>query len=227
MKKGIGFATFFHGAGFTGSGERYLQSVANLRATRDGRVEILCSMTEMGQGTNTVLAQVAAEILNIPYDWVSIFRPDTALVPNSGPTVASRTTMIIGKLIEDAAQQLKAKLQLPTHYAAEQFVSACALHAPLELSVQYQEPGSIHWDDQKYRGDAYGAYSWATYVAEVSVDTFTGETCVDHFTALQEVGRVLTGSGGGARSKAGCCRGSALRSTKKCNFAMARWSTTR
>ena len=191
IKRGIGFATFFHGAGFTGSGERYLQSVANLCITPDGHVEILCSMTEMGQGTNTVLTQVAAETLNIPYEWVSILRPDTARVPNSGPTVASRTTMIIGRLIENAAKRLIEKLALPDQYSPEQFVAACTSHGPLEISVQYEEPGNIRWDDQKYRGDAYGAYSWAVYVAEVSVDTLTGETCVDNFTALQEVGRVL------------------------------------
>jgi len=191
VKKGIGFATFFHGAGFTGSGERYLQSVANLRVTSEGKVQILCSMTEMGQGTNTVLTQVAAEMLNIPYEWVTILRPDTALVPNSGPTVASRTTMIIGKLVENASKVLKNKLGLPAEYTCEQFAAACAQHGAQEISVQYQEPGAIYWDDQKYRGDAYGAYSWAVYVAEVSVDTLTGETCVDHFTALQEVGRVL------------------------------------
>ena len=191
VKKGIGFATFFHGAGFTGSGERYLQSVAKLRATSEGKVQILCSMTEMGQGTNTVLTQVAAEILNIPYESVEILRPDTAHVPNSGPTVASRTTMIIGKLVERAAKELKEKLALPARYTAEQFAAACAAHGALEVSVQYEEPGAIYWDDQKYRGDAYGAYSWAVYVAEVSVDTLTGETSVDHFTALQEVGKVL------------------------------------
>jgi CO/xanthine dehydrogenase Mo-binding subunit len=191
VKKGIGFATFFHGAGFTGSGERYLQSVAKLRATPDGKVEVLCSMTEMGQGTNTVLTQVAAETLNIPYEWVTILRPDTSLVPNSGPTVASRTSMIIGKLVENASHSLREKLGLLADCTSEQFAAACASHAPLEISVQYQEPGSIYWDDQKYRGDAYGAYSWAVYVAEVSVDTLTGETSVDHFTALQEVGRVL------------------------------------
>ena len=141
MKKAIGFATFFHGAGFTGSGERYLQSVASLRVTTDGKVEILCSMTEMGQGTNTVPTQVAAEILNIPYDWVTIRRPDTAQVPNSGPTVASRTTMIIGKLIENAAQQLKQKLRLPGHFTAEHFAFACAAHGPLELYCSVSRTG--------------------------------------------------------------------------------------
>ena len=191
VKKGIGFATFFHGAGFTGSGERYLQSVVNLSVDIKGRVEILSSMTEMGQGTNTVLTQVAAETLRIPYDWVSISRPDTSRVPNSGPTVASRTSMIIGKLIENASLDLEQKLGLPSNYSPAQFAEACASHAPLEVSAQYQEPEAIFWDDQKYRGDAYGAYSWAVYVAEVSVDTLTGEIHVDRFTALQEVGRVL------------------------------------
>jgi CO/xanthine dehydrogenase Mo-binding subunit len=191
VKKGIGFATFFHGAGFTGSGERYLQSVIALHADSDGCVEILSSMTEMGQGTNTVLTQVAAETLRIPYEWVSIPRPDTSRVPNSGPTVASRTSMIIGKLVETASLDLRRKLLLPPDYTPAQFAEACGRHAPLDVSAQYQEPEAIFWDDQKYRGDAYGAYSWAVYVAEVSVDTMTGETSVDHFTALQEVGRVL------------------------------------
>jgi len=191
VKKGIGFATFFHGAGFTGSGERYLQSVVTLHATPEGRVEILSSMTEMGQGTNTVLTQVAAETLRIPYEWVSIPRPDTSRVPNSGPTVASRTSMIIGKLVETASIDVRRKLLLPPDSTSAQFAEACASRAPLEVSAQYQEPEAIFWDDQKYRGDAYGAYSWAAYVAEVSVDTMTGEMQVDHFTALQEVGRVL------------------------------------
>jgi CO/xanthine dehydrogenase Mo-binding subunit len=191
IKKGMGFATFFHGAGFTGSGERYLQSVVTLSVNAKGCVEILSSMTEMGQGTNTVLTQVAAETLRIPYEWVSIPRPDTSRVPNSGPTVASRTSMIIGKLIENASTDLKEKLHLPTDYSPAQFVEACASRAPLEVSAQYQEPEAIFWDDQKYRGDAYGAYSWAVYVAEVSVDTLTAEIHVDRFTALQEVGRVL------------------------------------
>ena len=70
-------------------------------------------MTEMGQGTNTVLTQVAAETSAIPYEWITILRPDTALVPNSGPTVASRTTMIIGKLVENASKELREKLNLP------------------------------------------------------------------------------------------------------------------
>jgi CO/xanthine dehydrogenase Mo-binding subunit len=177
LKKGIGFATFMHGAGFTGSGERHLQSVVELEATEDGGVRILCSMTEMGQGTNTILTQIAAEALGMPYEKVQICRPDTALVPNSGPTVASRTSMVIGRLVERAAHELKTKLRLG--------------EGPFRTRAQYEEPPGIHWDDEKYQGDAYAAYSWATHVAEVTVDTITGEVQVDNFTAVQEVGRVL------------------------------------
>lgn len=177
LKKGIGFATFMHGAGFTGSGERHLQSAIELEAAEDGGVRILCSMTEMGQGTNTILTQIAAEALGIPYEKVQICRPDTALVPNSGPTVASRTSMVIGKLVERAARELKEKLRRGEE--------------PFRTRAQYEQPPGIQWDDQKYEGDAYGAYSWATYVAEVTVDTITGEVQVDNITAVQEVGRVL------------------------------------
>jgi CO/xanthine dehydrogenase Mo-binding subunit len=175
-KKGIGFATFLHGAGFTGSGERHLASVVEMEATPDGRVRILSSMTEMGQGTNTILAQIAAETLGISYEQVDVPRPDTSLVPNSGPTVASRTAMVIGKLVEKAALALKREL---------------AQDGSKRVRVQYEEPPGISWDDEKYRGEAYGAYSFATYVAEVTVDTLTGEIQVDDFVALQEVGRVL------------------------------------
>jgi len=86
---------------------------------------------------------------------------------------------------------LRQKLKLPAECTPEQFAEACAICGPLAVSAQFQEPEGIFWDDRKYCGDAYGAYSWAVYVAEVSADTLTGEIQVDRFTALQEVGRVL------------------------------------
>jgi CO/xanthine dehydrogenase Mo-binding subunit len=147
-----------------------------MEATPDGRVRILSSMTEMGQGTNTILAQIAAETLGIDYERIDVPRPDTSLVPNSGPTVASRTAMVIGKLVEKAALALKRELEQ---------------NGSTRVRVQYQEPPGVLWDDEKYRGEAYGAYSFATYVAEVTVDTRTGEIQVDDFVALQEVGHVL------------------------------------
>jgi CO/xanthine dehydrogenase Mo-binding subunit len=199
VKRGIGFSTFFHGAGFTGSGERFLQSVVEVKAETDGKVAVLSSMTEMGQGTNTILAQIAAETLSIVYDQVEVCRPDTSIVPNSGPTVASRTAMVVGTILRNACLRLKQKLAeaelLAPHYSPSEFGEACrtylARFGELRASARYEEPPGIHWDDVNYRGEAYGAFSWATYVATVSVDTLTGETKVDDFVALQEVGRVL------------------------------------
>jgi CO/xanthine dehydrogenase Mo-binding subunit len=199
VKRGIGFASFMHGAGFTGSGERYLQSVAGLEALADGRVRILVSSTEIGQGTNTILAQIVAETLGINYDHVEIPRPDTNEVPNSGPTVASRTCMVVGKLLESAAIGLKQTLTkaglLDEDYSSGEFTDACARYTerfgPLKSFCQYEAPPGIHWDDETYSGDAYGAFAWAVYVAEVSVDMLTCEITVDDFVALQEVGRVI------------------------------------
>jgi len=197
--RGIGFATFMHGAGFTGSGEVYLQSVVGAEATADGRVKILAASTEIGQGTNTIFAQIAAVALSLDYDLFEVVQPDTAQVPNSGPTVASRTCMIVGKLVESAVLGLKQTLigsgSLKEQFTQAEFQAACgvyiAKHGALKSFSQYQPPPNVHWDDEKYQGDAYGAFAWAVYVAEVSYDPLTYETHVDDFVAVQEVGKVI------------------------------------
>ncbi len=198
-KKGIGFATFMHGAGFTGSGEVYLSSVVGIEATAEGRARILTANTEIGQGTNTIFSQIAADALGIDFDGIEIAQPDTANVPNSGPTVASRTTMIVGKLVESAAVGLKQTLLgsglLKEDYTTEEFAAACqnyiARHGALKSFSKYDPPPGVFWDDEKYQGEAYGTYAWAVYVAEVTVDLATYETRVDDFVALQEVGKVI------------------------------------
>jgi len=198
-KKGIGIAAFLHGAGFTGSGERYLNSLVGVEAAADGGIRVLVSSAEFGQGTNTVLCQIAAEALGLPYESVKIAQPDTTVVPNSGPTVASRTAMIVGKLVQSAAQGIKQTLTktglLHDDYTPEDFRAACQeyLKARGELKsyARYEAPSDVHWDDEKYRGEAYAAFAWAVYVAEVTVDLTTYAVTVDDFVALQEVGKVL------------------------------------
>jgi CO/xanthine dehydrogenase Mo-binding subunit len=206
VKRGIGFASFMHGAGFTGSGEVYLQSVVSAEATPEGKVRVLAASTEIGQGTNTIFSQIAAEALGLDFDSIEIVQPDTGLVPNSGPTVASRTSMVVGKLVESAVVGLKQTLigagLLPEAFGKgeetdkkTEFQNACAEYiakfGPLKTSATYQPPPNVHWDDEKYQGDAYGAYAWAVYVAEVSFDSLTYEARVEDFVAVQEVGRVL------------------------------------
>ena len=198
-KKGIGIASFLHGAGFTGSGERFLGSVVGVEAIADGTLRILVSSTEFGQGTNTVLCQIVAEALGLRYEDVSIAQPDTHEVPNSGPTVASRTVMVVGKLVQSAAFGIRKTLAasgiLSDSYSPEEFRAACrayvAKHGKMRSLAQYEQPEGIFWDDEKYRGSAYAAFAWAVYVAEVTVDLTTYSVTVDDFVALQEIGKVL------------------------------------
>jgi CO/xanthine dehydrogenase Mo-binding subunit len=199
IKRGVGVAAFLHGAGFTGSGERYLNSLVGVEGTAEGRVRVLVSSTEFGQGTNTVLCQTAAETLGLPYDDVEIAQPDTMAVPNSGPTVASRTAMVVGNLVASAARGLAQTLidagKLGKSYTAGEFRAACrnyvAANGQFRSMARYEAPPNIFWDDQKYRGEAYAAFAWAIYVAEVTVDLATYSVTIDDFVALQEVGRVL------------------------------------
>jgi CO/xanthine dehydrogenase Mo-binding subunit len=199
IKRGVGFASFMHGAGFTGSGEVFLQSIVGCEADAGGRVHVLAASTEIGQGTNTIFAQIAAEALKLDYDMIEIAQPDTASVPNSGPTVASRTCMIVGKLVESAALGLRQTLQgaglINESYSSDEWREACRRyvekHGALKSFSQYKPPPGVVWDEGKYRGDAYGAYAWAVYVAEVSIDLVTYETRVEDFVAVQEVGRVI------------------------------------
>jgi CO/xanthine dehydrogenase Mo-binding subunit len=198
-KKGIGMATFLHGAGFTGSGERYLASVVGVEGRADGGIRVLVSSTEFGQGTKTVLSQIAAEALGLPYEDVEVAQPDTEKVPNSGPTVASRTIMVVGKLVHSAAQGIRQTLiaagLLRPGYSRDDFRKACTLYiaerGELKSWARYEAPPDIFWDDEKYQGEAYAAYAWAVYIAEVTVDLTTYGVTVDDFVALQEVGRVL------------------------------------
>ena len=198
-KKGIGIAAFLHGAGFTGSGERTLGSVVGVEGCRDGRVRVLVSSTEFGQGTKTVLCQIVAETLGLSYEDAEIAQADTEQVPNSGPTVASRTVMVVGKLVESAARGLEQTLIasgfVRAGHSREEFREACAnyvaQHGALKSWARYQAPPGIFWDDEKYRGEAYAAFAWAVYIAEVTVDLTSYSVSVDDFVALQEVGRVL------------------------------------
>jgi CO/xanthine dehydrogenase Mo-binding subunit len=198
-KKGIGIAAFLHGAGFTGSGERYLSSLVGVEALSDGRLRVLVSSTEFGQGTNTVLCQIVAETLGLAFEDVSIAQPDTNQVPNSGPTVASRTAMVIGRLVQSAAIGIRGTLTsggfLKEHYSREEFLAACRAyvekHGPFRSLARYEQPADVVWDEEKYSGAAYAAFAWAVYIAEVTVDLATYSVSVDDFVALQEIGKVL------------------------------------
>ena len=213
-RRGIGISFFFHGAGFTGSGEARMKAQAAVEVTSDGRVRVLSGSTEIGQGTQTIFCQIVADELSLGYDEVDIVDPDTSRVPDSGPTVASRTCMVVGRVLQLASREVKEKL---LHFVAERYGSFETLlregwfitgekrlasfseaaraylaeRGPLRVDVRYASPPGIVWDDATYTGDAYPAYSWGAEVAEVEVDLDTFETRVTRITTAQDIGRAI------------------------------------
>jgi CO/xanthine dehydrogenase Mo-binding subunit len=182
--KGIGLSLFFHGSGFTGSGEIYLSSKATLEATETG-ARIRVASVEMGQGTRTMHAQIVADALGIPYEQVEIVQPDTHQVPDSGPTVASRTCMVVGRILQRCAEEMRETIgdMTPGEYIRE--------HGPLSVTKQFQKPEEISWDDTEYTGDAYAAYGWGCDVAEVELDPVTYEVKPLRMTIVHEIGKAI------------------------------------
>ncbi|PYP94735.1 MAG: hypothetical protein DMD38_14960 [Gemmatimonadetes bacterium] len=177
VRRGRGLSLVFHGSGFTGSGEKKLSGTIAMEALADGTFRILTASTEIGQGTKTIFCQLAADALGVPLERVTIAPQDTSLVPDSGPTVASRTAMIVGRLVQEAAAEIKQRLQRE--------------RPPLRVDKSYIQPDSIHWDEATYRGDAYPVYAWACTIADVDVDTTTGEVRVTDLVTAVDCGKAL------------------------------------
>jgi len=190
---GIGVALAWHGAGFTGSGEVKLASVASLELGADGRIRILTGSTEMGQGTKTIFPQLVAAELGVAYDDVEIAPQDTAIVPDSGPTVASRTAMVVGGLLIKAARRLRAEVE--GRNDGDDFAAVyrddAATHGATRIDQQFEPYPGVQFDDAAYQGDAYPAFGWAACVASVDVDLDSGEVTVRDVVAADDIGRVI------------------------------------
>lgn len=215
-RRGIGISAVFHGAGFTGKGEDRIKAKAGITLTPDGHVRILCGTTEMGQGMRTILPQIVAEVLQLPVEQVSVEKTDTALVPDSGPTVASRTTMIVGKVLKDAAAEILESLKVALvdvtgkpaadfDYRQGRFHSSDGQIFDFSQAVrlyhktgkeatfysQYSHPPFIKWDEQKFIGDAYASFGWAACAVEVEVDMSTFEVDIVRIVNAHDVGKAI------------------------------------
>jgi CO/xanthine dehydrogenase Mo-binding subunit len=184
MVRGLGLSLFFHGSGFTGGGEIKLASKAALALTDRG-ARILVASTEIGQGTRTMHAQIVADTLGVPYDCIDVNAADTAVVPDSGPTVASRTCMVVGRILQRCAEEMKTRLGRLT---PRQYLRA---HGPLVITKEYERPGEMSWDDSSYRGDAYGSYGWGCDVVELEIDRDTWQVQPISFLTVHEIGKAI------------------------------------
>jgi CO/xanthine dehydrogenase Mo-binding subunit len=214
-RRGIGLSLAFHGAGFTGSGEVKLKPRAGVELTERG-ARVLSVSTDIGQGTITVFSQMAAEALGLSLDDVEVAENDTSRVPDSGPTVASRTVMVVGGTITKASQAMARILKTwvaevhgvpPSDVVCEGGIFSAQGRAlapfaaiakrylsergPLVVIENYRHPPDVHFDDATYRGDAYPCYGWAATAVEVEVDLDTYEVSLLEVATATDVGRAI------------------------------------
>jgi CO/xanthine dehydrogenase Mo-binding subunit len=212
-RHGIGLSLYFHGAGFTGNGERKMKSPVTARLLEDGRIEVATAMTDMGQGCVAVFPQIATAAGGIGPDDVTFTEPDTAQAPDSGPTVASRTTMIVGGLIARTVAELRDRVLawrskrsdgddlsvqdgwiVGAAGPVERFRDAARRYreaGPVEVTIRHEPPEWQTFDESTYRGAAYPTYAWGADVVEVEVDPDTLAARPLQVTAVCEVGRAI------------------------------------
>ncbi len=177
FRRGIGMSVFLHGCGFTGSMEKdHIKSVVKLVKYEDDTVEILASNTDIGQGLKTTFSKIVAHELDIPMEQIKIQNPDTDRVPNSGPTVASRSLMIVGKLLERAAAKMKEQWEAGKSIVIEE---------------HYQHPYMIPWDMETFQGDAYPTYSYGLNIVEVETDLLLATTKLLGVWGIFDVGKAI------------------------------------
>jgi len=194
-RRGMGCAMSFHGTGLPKAEEARIGSRAEVEATSDGGVLLKTSIVEMGQGVATVFADLAAGILGLRPEEVEIVEPDTEMVPDTGPSVASRTSMVAGLLVERACRDLLTRLELPPGSSGDQVRAAIRDRARAEERIvgraSYQGESREGGTPDPRDGGGYAAYGWAAQVAEVEVDLRSGMTQLLDIVSVQDVGTVL------------------------------------
>ncbi|MFH1059694.1 MAG: xanthine dehydrogenase family protein molybdopterin-binding subunit [Pseudomonadota bacterium] len=207
---GMGWYRTSIGTGFDACG-------ANIHVNEDGSVLLFSGITEMGQGAFTVLPQICAEELGVRVEDVRLVQPDTDLVPESGPTVGSRSTTLMGNAIILAARQVKESLlemasQLllaPTDRI--EFVNGQVFDRDHpERAISFREVTTKCWatgrrmigqgwwappmatmDPETGQGNPYHVYSYSTHMVQLVVDVETGEVEIEDYVAAFDVGRAI------------------------------------
>ncbi len=228
-RKGLGVACYFHGSGLGGEGHDF--AVSTLSVDPDDGITLTSGLTDYGQGSRTVFSLLAAEILGVEMRRVRMLRPDTRTAIDSGPTVASRASIVGGNAVRVAAEKL---LQQLTFAAADalgcapeqlvrdgenfigpdeeplsfEAVTARARAMGLPLSVEGKwEIRPIHWDFATGTGEPYLCYVFGALVAEVEVNTRTGKTAVTGLWAAHDAGRILYPAGALGQMYGGVAQG--------------------
>lgn len=215
-KKGIGLAVSFRGSSLGAEGID--ATAAYLSIQNDGTAYLLCGLAENGQGMRTTFSIIVSEVLGIPVENIYYLEMITAHVPDSGPTVASRSTLMGGGAVKNSAEILRKRFEnfLRDYWKLSE-IDTIAFENNLvyvkekeELKLTFSEfanlaykngiclasigwyPGpKIHWEEETGHGSAYFTYVYGCHVAEVRVNITTGEVYVDRVIAVHDPGKVI------------------------------------
>jgi len=213
-RRGIGLASMMYGIGNTGIQN---PSTAQIELEKDGTLTLFSGAADIGQGSSTVLAQIAAEAFGVRPDEIHLVTGDTLLTTSAGATSASRQTYISGNAVLDAAKKLREVVlteaatilkidrgdlvlkgghvisrSRPDHSVSFQHIAHRAGKAGIPLKWQgYFDPVTTPLDAETGSGIPYATFAFATHMAEVEVDTFTGEVKVLKVVAAHDVGKAI------------------------------------
>ncbi len=200
-RRGLGISTVIYGVGLGGKAPFLDKAGAYMKLEADGSITIAVGTVEMGQGLTTALIQIASEALALPLDGIHLVPVDSSRVPDSGPTVASRGTMMSGLAIIDAAEKLQERissvardLSIPEVEIPSQLqeIARAFFMRNIDPAVEgWVSGGPVSWDPESGLGDVYCVYSYATHIAQVEVDLVTGEVIVEEFIAVHDSGKIL------------------------------------
>ena len=200
-RRGVGLSCVIYGVGLGGKAPFLDKAGATMKLEADGSIAVAVGTVEMGQGLTTVLLQVAAESIGVPIDRVHLAPVDTSRVPDSGPTVASRGTMMSGLAILDATRKLRERidavagqLEIPLDEVPRRLNEIASVFWLRNLDpavTGWAQTEPVSWDPKTGLGDAYPVYAYATHIAEVEIDTATGEVSVVDYVAVHDSGRIL------------------------------------
>jgi len=210
VRRGIGLAACYYGVGLGAMGKHLNPAGASVVVAADASVTVAVGTTEIGQGMITVLSQIAAEALGCPVELVHVVEPDTSRVPDSGPTVASRTTVMSGNAIRDAAAKIRAVMEPVIADSGLSWREAVALCVQKQVGLAahgWAVPPATTFDLETGQGEAYICYTFSANVVELEVDTETGQTRVLAVHSGHDTGKVINPTTGEGQIEGGVVQG--------------------
>ncbi len=227
VKRGLGWSHTIYGVSLGAAGQHLDASAAQVHVKSDGSVSVMIGGTEMGQGAKTVMAMIVCEILGCNLEDVTILQPNTSVLQDSGPTVASRTTVFSGNAVKIAAEKIRDRLinflkkqgakEIEIHNGfwkvdgenldfSELAATANAANVKLFESGWYKSP-RLNFDQETGTGEAYVTYTFSTQLSLVEVDLLTGKTYVKEVWVCHDIGRVINPVGAQGQVEGGVVQG--------------------